>query len=329
MINPIIFRLGVTKDWFTKFINTKVIDLANFIYNTIEIVNFIHLYFNKYRLYVSKFCLYNNKYDLKLFIVYGLQTVVYKQNNSLMALNKINLLVYHFITINNYLKFQYLLALYININSKILSISKYLFFNRLNIFKLIYLLKFKYLNFKQIGFINLIINKFIAILRLFLNYKVSILVIFKQLAKNIKLKTFLAINKYQLILNILKLRKFDQLEFFRLILNLIYNSILLKSKVILISDILRLKLPNIKRSINLFIKYIENLLLLFLFKSNIIVGLKLILKGNIIKNKRAIKMIVNIGHFINNSRISNDIIYHKSTCFTVKGTFGIKIFIQH
>lgn len=329
MINPTIFRLGVIKDWFIKFINTKIIDLANFIYNTIEIVNFIHIYFNKYKLYVSKLYLYNNKYDLKLFIIYGPLVVAYKQNNSLIGLNKDNLLIYQFITINNYLKFKYLLYLYNSMNSRILSINKGFIFNRLNILKLIYLLKFKHFNLKQVGFINLIINKFIVILKLFLDYKTSILVIFRQLPKNVKLKASLIINKFQLMLNIIKLRKFDQLEFFKFILNLIYNSILLESKVVFISDILRLKLLNIRGSISLFIKYIENLLVLFLFKSNIIVGLKLILKGNIIKNKRAIKMSVNIGHSISNSKISNNITYHKSTCFTVKGTFGIKIFIQH
>lgn len=157
------------------------------------------------------------------------------------------------------------------------------------------------------------------------------MIVFKQLIKNMNFRLIHNKSKELLTFNLLKIRKFDKLPYFKSILNLLYYCFILVDKVTVFSYILSSKLPNIKeiKNVNIFLKFLENAFKYFLIKLNIVKGLKLILKGNLTKNKRATKAIITIGNVVNNSKINNNLSFDQTTCFTAKGTLGIKTYIKN
>lgn len=331
IINSIIFRLGINRNWNSKFIYTKISDLDNYLNNIMEITSFINMFLINYNIFCFYLKINYNKYNLFLLILYSFKNFSFKK--TIIFINLKNKLTVNFniSIIKNYFKFNYL-----NIISNFIStIAKFTYINiilnRVHIVYLIYLLRYKYFNFKQIFFFNFFINKFISIIKLFLNYKVSFIIIFKQLTKNTGLRSIFLINRQQLILNIIKLRKFDKFKFYNSLLNLMFSYIKLENNNIsIILNILNSKLLNLKKVkfITVFLNYLIGLLTLYFLKLNLIIGFKIIIKGNLNKNKRATKLVKNIGSFINYSKINNNLISKKSICFTDKGTIGLKIFIK-
>jgi hypothetical protein len=330
-INPIIYRLGIKTEWFSKFINNKNSDLDNSNHSVAEVVYFVNLFFKKYGLQIDGLKLYYTKYNLKLFIIFNPIAISYKRSSFPIKLKKNKCVSFKCLLINNYLKYKHLAVLLNNIgnnNSKLL--DKTLLYNRLNMVVIIGLLRLKHLNLKQNFFINLFINKFTVIVKLFSDYKKSVTTIFKQLSRNTDSNMFYLIRKHHLIFNIIRLRKFDQLVSYRTVFNLIYSSIKLKNKTVVLSNVLSLKLLSIKnlKHIGIFLKYIETLCILLLLRPGFVLGLKAVLTGNIYKNQRATQFILAIGQCINNSKINQNVGYNKSTCFTANGTLGIKVYIK-
>jgi hypothetical protein len=234
-----------------------------------------------------------------------------------------------------YLKLKFLKFIHYKLKYYIINSLNYLTINyiikRLNILKFVYFLKFKFNNLIQFFFINQFIYKFIIILSLFLKPINFIFIIFKQLNKNINSKALINFKKPNLIFNILKIRKFETLAGFKITVNFIYNIIKLKSKSHLITQFLNIKLPNIKNTSFFFkfIKFINLVVNQFFIKYNTIVGFKLILNGNINKNKQFFNTIINLGKNSTNLKINNNLDYNKLTFFTSKGTFGIKLLIYN
>lgn len=346
MINPIIFRLGIKQDWNLKFIYKKRFDLINYSFKNLEIINFIQLFFKKYGIVIDNLKIYYKYNDIKLYIIYSFITFIYEKINYKKNINQINyynqtlstkkLLLFNskILTVKSYVKLKYLKKFY-----KQISKSNYIFFNniiinyiinRSNLFKFIDLIKFQFINLKQNFLLNKFINKFIISLKLFLNNKTNLILIFKQSIKNIDSKYLFIIKKQIFLLNILKLRKYNKLNSFKFFINLIYYSLKLKKKVFNISEFLNNNFPNIKKIklVNTFLKFIEQLFKLFFYKLNYIKGITIVLNGNFSKNKGATKNFIIIGDKLNNLKINNNLDYKELLIFTIKGTVGIKIFIK-
>lgn len=346
MINPIIFRLGIKQDWNLKFVYKKRFDLINYSFKNLEIINFIQLFFKKYGIGIDNLKIYYKCNDIKLYIIYSFITFIYEKINYKKTINQINhynqvlsakkLFLFNskILTVKFYIKLKYLKKFY-----KQTSKNNYIFFNnliinyiinRFSIFKFITLIKFQFMNLKQNFLINKFLNKFIISLKLFLNNKTNLIIIFKQLIKNINSKGLFIIRKQIFSLNILKLRKYSKLNSFKFFVNLIYYSLNLKKKVFNISEFLNSNFPNIKKPkfVNIFLKFIEHLFKLFFYKLNYIKGITIIFNGNFSKNKGATKSSIIIGDKLNNLKINNNLDYKELLCFTIKGTVGIKIFIK-
>lgn len=345
IINPILFRLGINKDWNLKFIEKKNIDLNNYYFYCLEIFNFIHVFLKKYGFNISNIKLFYNKNNIKIYIIFYVSITVFKKVNT--KINKVTFLRdtklnsqliiinYQLSYFKYYIKLKHINKICKYIKNKNWFLSKnlvinYMFF-RLNVFKFIYFMKCKFNNLKYEFFFNRFFNKFLISLKCFFNNQICVFIVFKQLIKNTDSKLLFNTNKQFLIFNILKLRKFDKLHYFRHILNLLYYYLVLDNKAILISYLLFYYLPNIKeiKKVNLFFKFINNIFNLFFIKLYLFKGLKIILKGNLTKNKRANKTIIKMGNFINNSKINNNLNFDQITCFTLKGTLGIKIYIKN
>jgi hypothetical protein len=330
-INPIVYRLGVKTEWFFKFINNKTSDLDNSNHCISEVVYFVNLFFKKYGLQIDSLKLCYTKYNLKLFITYNLIVLTYKKPSRFTKLKRSITISFKGLVINDYLKYKYLTVLFKNIgtnNNKF--INKSLIYNRIHIMSIIGLLKLKYFNLKQAFFVNFFIGKFIVIMKLFLDYKKSVTVVLKQLFKNIDSTIFYHICKHHLISNIIRLRKFDWLASYKIVLNIVYSSLKLTNRTKALSNILSLKLPSIKnlKYIGIFLKFIETLCILFLIRLGFILGFKTFLIGNMTKNQRATQSTITIGQCINNSKINANIYYNKSVCFTANGTLGLKVYIK-
>lgn len=250
-----------------------------------------------------------------------------------------DLIIFYFslLQIKRYFLLKFVKKIFKFIKDKTINFFVNYKFNRLILLKFIYLVKFKSVSLKQSFFINKFVNKFIIGLTQFLNNKTTIIVILKQLTKNTDSEIFFNLKKRKLIFNLLKLRKFEELSYFRFNLNFVYNFLILKQTVKIIPEFLNLKFPNLKKVkiINIYFKFIENILKLFLineYYSNLI---KIIFKGNLLKNKRATKKIITVNKtnsimrdLIQKLKVNNNLSYNQLICFTIKGTISIKIFIK-
>lgn len=335
--------MGVNKDWSFKFIEKKTTDISHYYFFSLEIFNYIYRFFNKYTFKILNIKLYYNINNIKLYIIFYVSNIVFKKSNiktkkgifssnsmqylQLVSLNSDILRFKHYINLK-YLKQNYKYFKHMDWFQYKPFVITYIFC-RLNILKFIRFIKYKNIYFKYQFFLNSFFNKLLISLKRFFNNKCCVVIVFKQLMKNRDSSIFLSIHKQLLTFSILKLRKFDKLIYFNIVFNLLYYCLRLKNKAILISDIVSSKLPNIKavKSVHNFFKFIENVFNLFLIKLRILKGLKLIFKGNLTKNKRATKLIITVGDAINNSKINNNLSFDKVTCFTAKGTLGIKTYI--
>lgn len=322
--------MSVKKEWFFKFISNKKSDIDNSNHSITELISFINLFFKKYGLQASNLKLYYNKYNLKLFVSYNLIDYIYNKSSFSIKLEKYTSFSVEQPVINSYLKYKYLAILFHSIGDKIKVINKSFIYNKLSIPSIIFLFKSKYLSSKQALFVNLFLSKLTVTINLFLNYKKSSTLVFQPLFKNTGLNICYYLNKNYLIFNVIRLRKFNWLVSHRTVLNLVYSSLKLSNKTTILSNILSFKLPIVKglKHIGNFLKYLETVCILLLLRSAHILGLKIILTGNITKNQRATKLVTLIGQHINNSKINENITYDTVTCFTVNGTLGIKVLVK-
>jgi len=180
---------------------------------------------------------------------------------------------------------------------------------------------------------NILINLFIKKLLIFLNHflkNINIVLTLKQTNINNTIK-FLKTNKKELSFNIINLKNFQHNSFFEPGINLIYN--LLKNNnniAFVISTYLSLELSKLKnpKFFNFFLKYIINSLKYFCINSNIIKGITISIKGNLGRKPRALTKNYIIGKKISKLKINSNLNFYESTCYTKKGTFGIKTWVE-
>ena len=136
-------------------------------------------------------------------------------------------------------------------------------------------------------------------------------------------------NRKHFILNLIKLRKFENNLMFKELINFICKSKTLKIKAYILTEFLKTKLEQLKnlKFFNFFFIFVTNCLKYFLINNKIVKGIKIIIKGNLTKKQRAVKKTLKIGKDINNSKINLNLSFHQSCCYTKKGTFGIKTII--
>lgn len=198
-------------------------------------------------------------------------------------------------------------------------------FQRLYLFKFYKLIINKKKNFNQQNFLNLFIKKLFTILKNFLKNKTSIVLTLKQTHsfENILIK-----NKKELALNVLNLKKFQKTNYFESGIHLLFNSDK-QQLAIAISNYVSSVLAKLKnpKYFNFFLNFLRNNLKTFLLIQNQITSIEIKIKGNLGRNPRAVTKIIIIGKKISNLQINNNLKFYYSTCFSKKGTFGIKTWV--
>ena len=345
MLNPIIFRLLNKNDFIFKLTENKFIDFK--VFSTIhnEIQNFISWFFQKYGLYICNFKLFIKIENLSIFINYNSHKFYYfyplnfkllQKDSILNSLNS-NFLILNFRlhnlntclkkiifkNISNIIFFKYYFLFF-------QFVSFYSVFNRIKPLKFMYFIKTKYYNIRQNNFINNFISILILTLKYFLNTSTTIFIIFKQINKNINFKYYSKILKQQIILYILKLRKFKTSQFFKLNLNYILIILHLQFNIFIIAELLKINFNNLKTiTVNsTFVRFLK-ISLYYILILSAIRGIKFVLKGNLTKNQRASKIRFFIGNQPNNIKLNTTFNFIQSTCFTKKGTIGIKIYSNY
>jgi ribosomal protein S3 len=162
-------------------------------------------------------------------------------------------------------------------------------------------------------------------LSLFTNQRFNLALTLKQLNETIRHN--LTANESQLLTkNLVKLRRYQENEFFKEGINILFLTTTNKHSAHLLANFIAEVLGKLKRH-NLFLRFLKAVLSLFYNKSfSIVKGLKIKISGRFNGAPRARSRILKIGN-IPVLKISSKLDYHEATSFTSNGTFGIKVFI--
>lgn len=343
-INPIIFRLNNTNNWESKYLEKKSTESAVYNFKDIEMRKFIHKFFDSNGLAIHKLKLAYLNNDLYIFVSYfsTLKTVSLintnnkKQHIKIIAkqINNDNYYKYDKLKKSNkkYLKYNELNHIQkLKKNSKTKTIlnkeKQTLKFRRIRFLKYYknYLLTQKYKNLSNIK-ANSFLNKFFESLSDFTKNKLNIYLTLNKLNNNIK-QDVTKKNLKILKKNLVKLKRYEQNEFFKEGVNILFLATTQKSSAKLLSQFIANQLKKLKRH-NFFLRFIKNTLILFNDKTfSTLKGMKIKIKGRFNRAPRARHKIIEIGNGVPALTISTNIDYAETTAFTSNGTFGIKVWI--
>ena len=342
-VNPNNLRIGNINDWSLKFIEKKSIEFKTYSFLNNELLYFFKCYFNYYGLLLVFFRLFLNVKALTLFLIYNLFEKTDLKNNQFLKYNNfysnLNNCYKKLLSISSLKKIKIFYKNYFFIqffNSVLVGFYKKINFNYKTCFikedflNIVSNIRIKYKTKLLQNSINLFLSKLYIIMKYYFKQKLFLKIILKQLLKNSYFTKTLNKNlRKELLLKILKLRKFEKNNFFNLFLNLIFKTSNEKKTILFsIAKILNIKFSKINtlKNINLFINFFRNLIKYFL--KNKINNLTIDIKGNILKKKESVKKSINFGSFLNFTKINNDLWFFDFSCFTKKGIFGIKIYIN-
>jgi hypothetical protein len=338
-INPIIFRLSNTNRWSCKYIEKKSIDSSLYNYNDIEIRKFIIRFFNYYGLIVQNLKISYFNDSLHIFVSYFTSLKVqFLITNSLKNqkikfctknknVQKYNNEEYNQIkNYSRYKEFDYIKQC-TNKNLSILQKEKQSF--KLRRIKFLKYYK-NYVLIKKHKCVNNITSnyflyKFFENISMFTNKRFNIHLITKPLS-DLK-QEFTTKNIKTLKKDLIKLRKYDQNEFFKEGINILFLCSTQKNSAKLLSYFIAFQLKKFKKH-NFFLRFVKNVLVLFKNKifSNL-EGIKIKIKGRFNKAPRARSKILTIGNDIPVLTLKSNINYAETTSFTANGTFGVKVWI--
>jgi len=338
--NPNILRLGKTKDWKSKYLEKKPTELSTYIFKDIEIQKFIFKFFENNGFNVKTCKLYHSETSLHIYIAY----------HNLISLNSLN----EKTSLKTKTKFKTakskeFKSKNLRLTEKTLKSQFYTkkIYNKLfvtnHLLRKSYFLDQKtqklksavmyqtYLDAKAHSTLNnknknLFIQKIIKGLNLFTTNKQSIYLNLKQLNKEKKLfSVFSKTKKQRIAKNLTKLRRFQQNEFLKKGINLLYNFMSNSQSTNLLAEFIALCLKKIKRP-NVFLRFLKTVLKLFIYKEfSKFKRIQIKIKGRFNGMPRASSKTINIGKNIPVLTINSKIDYSNTTAYTSNGTFGIKV----
>lgn len=333
-INFNVFRIGVTKDWYFKSIEKKRNELKIYLFKLNQIQNFILIFFYYYGLKTYFIRLFYNKMTLYVYVNHSLIKLLIK-NNVVKTTYKSIPFLFKIVNIASLLKFKrYIKIKHINlIRNSYINNQNFKFnfsIKNLNFVNITKYLK-KKLQLNTLSYVcNFFLKKYFLSLSKFFNHKTLLYLIIKYIIKPNFNKQCVKTNIRSLSFNLLKLKKFEKNNFFKLGLNntvkyfLSLNQNCANNIAVLIQFLIE-QLNNLK-NLNYLLNFIENLIKCFLIKV-LINGVLIKMKGNLSKNTRAIKKSLTIGRPISCVKINSQLDFHRLTIYTKKGTIGIKVFI--
>jgi ribosomal protein S3 len=174
--------------------------------------------------------------------------------------------------------------------------------------------------------INSFLTKFFESLSLFTHNKTNISLTLNKLNSNIKQD--ITKKKVKILKkNLVKLRRYEQNEFFKEGINTLFLCSTRKNSAKLLSHFIAIQLKKLKRH-NFFLRFIKNTLLLFnTMTFSKLEGIKIKIKGRFNKAPRARHKIIAVGNDVPALTLKAKIDYAETTSFAQNGTFGVKVWI--
>jgi hypothetical protein len=299
-INPYLFRLGFKDNlWNSNYINYNFEELSLFVYQDIQIKNYIYKFFKQNKIFLHFCKIFRSQTELFILISF------YVSSKSINFITQINLIQ----------------KIYLNILNK-KNLKKKKLIRRLWV---IFLLK-KKINTKENSYKNFdFIEQLLECLSIFTKKNLDINIILQQINnKNLFLRFY---HKTKFLKSIIiKLRKYSNSLFFKESLNILSIVITKKNSAKLIAEFLAFQFSVIKKH-NYFLNFLKRALIL-LVTSNFssIQGLKILIKGRLNGKLRAKSRLLLIGK-IPLQTINSKISYSTSVSYSLYGTFGFKIWI--
>lgn len=346
--NQNILRLGQTKEWESKYIEKKSEELSRYTFNDLEVQKFINKFFERNGLLVNNCKISHAENLLHIYVSYFTTHETKQLINRTNSLQKIK---------NRFKKKKYKVFLKKEISLK-KNILKYNLYNKKtftqNINKnlkqleftnkikqhyfsdkkfrrldaITYYKKYKDINtYKNHNHIqaNLFIQKIFQSIYFFLGKKTTIKLSLKQLNNDSSIVQTFSLKKKKLIAsNLLKMRKFQKNNFFKVGVTLLYSCVTTEKSSELIAKYVAFYLKTFKQH-KVFLGFLKNTLKIFLNKNfSNLKRVKISIKGRFNGAPRAKKntLIVGIPPALT---LNSNINYSESTSFSSNGTFGVKV----
>lgn len=343
--NPNILRLGKVKEWNSKYFEKKQADLPVYIFRDIEIKKFLSKFFKNNGLNIYNCKLYYSENSLNVFISYYYTTkflAIYNQskhqkNIKILFKNKKSK---NFWRRNFFVKNKIFKNKLYNFKSYNQTISqsfnknfiKKHFFLETRFQRLQHIINYKkyYLNKQNFNHINIDLfqEKVLESLSLFVNKKQNITLHLEQINKNsTSIQTFTEKKKKWITTNLIKLRKFQNSEFFKDGINILYYCINKKESSDFLAKFIGFYLKQLKRP-NFFLRFLKSSLKLLIHKEfSQLKRVQIRIKGRLNGAPRAKNRFIKIGKDVPNLTINSKINYAESTAYTSNGTIGIKVWM--
>jgi ribosomal protein S3 len=334
--NPNILKLGKTKEWNSKYIEKKTAESPLMILTDLEIRRFIFQIFKKQDLNIENCKTYYSERSLHIYVSYynSIKPVIAesvrtqnKKKESISFKAKIER-----VNRATTLKRLYLAKAYNKALIKKETQLKKLYFLNKKTQRIKSLKNFKSCvdekNNKTLNkqALNHFTAKILKSLSLFLGKKQNIFLNLKQVNNEISLlKQISKDDKQKLGETLVKLRKFQQNEFFRKSFTLLYKFVTGNQAPQFLANFLASYLRKLKRP-NVFLRFLKILLTtLTVQKFSKLERIQIKIKGRLNGAPRSTHKFINVGKNIPLLTLTSKINYGESTAYTSNGTFGIKI----
>lgn len=333
--NPIIFRLGKTKEWNTKYIEKKTIESSTLIVRDLEIQKFIYQLFLQNKLYVQNCKTYFSENSTHIYVLYYNSENLYPANNKLFKTKPTK-------NVSNYFKNK--TSAVTKIASKKNFYSKKIYGKNLkqDLLQKQYFLQKKSQRLKPIqtfkNYVTSVNQKFssnqnlnfifkaLKSISLFTQKNQDIFFYLKQINNETTfLQNVTGKKKLKIRENAIKFRRFQQNSFFKLGFNILYNSLLENQNPRLLANFIASNLKKLKRP-NFFLRFIKVALKMFLTKkfSNT-ERIQIKISGRLNGMPRSSHKFINVGKKVPILTLNSNVTYGESTAYTSNGTIGVKI----
>jgi ribosomal protein S3 len=334
--NPNILRLGKTKEWNSKYIEKKTAESSFMILTDLEIRRFIFQIFEKQGLNVENCKTYYSERSLHIYVSYynSIRPII---TESIRIQSKKKKSTSFKTKVTRVKKATTLKQLYVakaynkSLVKKETQLKKIYFLNKktqriksLTDFKSCIDAKNNKTLDKQA--LNQFTAKILKSLSLFLGEKQNIFLNLKQVNSEISLLKQISKNdKQKLGETLVKLRKFQQNEFFKKSFTLLYKFVTGNQSPQFLANFIASYLRKLKRP-NFFLRFVKILLTTFIVQNfSKLERIQIKIKGRFNGAPRSTHKFINVGKNVPVLTLTSKINYGESTAYTSNGTFGIKI----
>ena len=330
-----IFRLGVSKkNWELKYIEKSNEESSLYLYKTLEIQKYLHRFFGLYKIKIHNCKIFYSDSSLQIFLSFYVTTRTFNAISKSVTKYSKEFSATFKPTFLNKRKKNWNKMKNKNLKLKFLSSREKL---KLKTFQK--LKNKKNISFKKVkpysttslkGFQEILLRS----LETYTKNKINIFITLQNLNRYKQLSNSQIENLKQIFK---QLRNFVRNSFFKEAINILFVSISKRKSAKILADFisdqfrlnqLRTDQMSISRKDNYFLGFLkQTIALLIKSETSCLTGIKIVIKGRFNRAPRAKTSSIYFGKFSLQS-FNSKIDFHKSTAYTINGTFGVKVWLR-